>query len=277
MYEDYSRAARHYDITRQPIGLPILIGCFATVGRPLADLNVLDAGCGTSSYAIELLDWVNHVDGIDASLDMIKQGQEKATALKLSPDRLRLHHAMIDRLPFDDKSFDCVMVNQVLHHLDDVTRHQALGELSRVTRPGGVLVINTCSPGQLHDAWWYRSFFPQAFDRFQQRLIPLLDLIQMLGECHFDHQGSFVPTESLVRGDAYFDFNGPLSQEWRDGDSVFALATEQELADGCSRIRKMRDEGTLRQYALTQDARRASIGQVTFLSFSKKFAARYDE
>lgn len=275
-YEDYERVATHYDLTRQPIGLPILIGCFATAGRALAELSVLDAGCGTGSYAVEVLKWVQQVDGIDASLNMIAEAEEKAKARELSADRLRLHHAAINQdLPFQDESFDAVMVNQVLHHLGDeastgFSQHElAFSEISRVVQPGGVVVINTCSHKQLNDAWWYQPFFPHAFARFQERLIPLEELISMLDERGLAHTGSYVPVGSLVRGDAYFDFEGPLLQEWRDGDSVFSLATAEELADGCAKIREMRDEQTLHDYVVSQDSRRPSIGQVTFLSFTK--------
>jgi SAM-dependent methyltransferase len=45
------------------------------------------------------------------------------------------------RLPFDDASFDCVVVVDMLEHVPDDALFAA--ELARVTKPGGRLVINT--------------------------------------------------------------------------------------------------------------------------------------
>lgn len=47
------------------------------------------------------------------------------------PD-LRINLEKIDRLPFDDGSFDCVICSDVLEHLDNI--HMVFGELVRVSR-----------------------------------------------------------------------------------------------------------------------------------------------
>ena len=62
---------------------------------------------------------------------------------------------------------------------------------------------------------------------------------------------------------------GPLREDWRDGDSVFSLATHREIELACRAIVKLRDAGSLTETALGFDARRPNIGQVTFVSFRK--------
>lgn len=47
--------------------------------------------------------------------------------------------ASIEELPFEDKSFDRVILTCVLHHVNDIEK--ALLELRRVTKPGGVISI----------------------------------------------------------------------------------------------------------------------------------------
>ncbi len=42
-------------------------------------------------------------------------------------------------LPFKDATFDCVLASASLHHLPDVDR--GISEISRITKPGGSLVI----------------------------------------------------------------------------------------------------------------------------------------
>ena len=274
-YESYSRTSKDYDSTREPIGISILLGCFAMAGRPLSQLVVLDAGCGTGSYGMELAKWVKRVEGVDASPEMIEQGKRKAETAEVPASKLSLSTADIDELPFEDGRFDCVTVNQVLHHIDDdksagYPRHaEVLRELGRVTRPGGTLVINLCSHEQVLYGWWYRELFPDAFERLRERLIPITTLVQLLDAERFVHHGNVVPVDAVFQGAAYFDPVGPLELSWRSGDSVFALATDSELEQGCSRIRAMKHDGTLSRFVKEQDSRRQGIGQVTFVHCHK--------
>ena len=270
-YENYTKTSQNFDLTRRPIGVEILLGCFATLGRPLSELVVLDAGCGTGSYSLELLPHIGRIEGVDVNVAMFERARRKAAAHRISPDRFLLHEARIEQLPFTEGHFDAVMVNQVLHHLDDdgadgFPRHRAaLNELARVMRPDGVLVINICSTAQLDDGWWYRELFANAYQRCKQRHIPLPVLTTLFAECGFSHRGNIVSTDAVIQGDSYWDGTGPLKKEWRDGDSVFALATEQELEQACAQIRQLEQAGTLADYVAKQDVRRREIGQVTFV------------
>lgn len=143
-YENYTKTSQNFDLTRRPIGVEILLGCFATLGRPLSELVVLDAGCGTGSYSLELLPHIGRIEGVDVNVAMFERARRKAAAHRISPDRFLLHEARIEQLPFTEGHFDAVMVNQVLHHLDDdgadgFPRHRAaLNEFARVMRPDGV-------------------------------------------------------------------------------------------------------------------------------------------
>ncbi len=214
---------------------------------------------------------MGRIEGVDVNVAMFERARRKAAAHRISPDRFLLHEARIEQLPFTEGHFDAVMVNQVLHHLDDdgadgFPRHRAaLNELARVMRPDGVLVINICSTAQLDDGWWYRELFANAYQRCKQRHIPLPVLTTLLAECGFSHRGNIVPTDAVFQGDSYWDGTGPLKKEWRDGDSVFALATEQELEQACAQIRQLEQAGTLADYVAKQDVRRREIGQVTFV------------
>ena len=51
------------------------------------------------------------------------------------------------------------------------------------------------------------------------------------------HRGSFAPTDATVQGESYFDPRGPLSKEWRDGDSVWSLVAGDRLDRALSRLR----------------------------------------
>jgi len=63
---------------------------------------------------------------------------------KMAEDRFgkkaSYHDADVYQLPFPDASFDAVVMVRVMHHL--VEPQKALAEITRVLKPGGVLVFN---------------------------------------------------------------------------------------------------------------------------------------
>jgi SAM-dependent methyltransferase len=113
-----------------------LLGAIAEV-RPR---RVLDAGCGDGMWAALLTaPEVVCVDQSDAAV-------EAARARGLEALR-----ANIEALPFEDGSFDVVMCNWVLYHLDNLD--QGLNEIVRVLRPGGRFVGGYNLDGHLEEVW----------------------------------------------------------------------------------------------------------------------------
>jgi len=269
-FTDYDQISRHYDTTRQAIGVEIIVGCFARGPRQLNEMVVLDAGCGSGTYTQELLHGVRRVEAVDLS-----QGMLDAAAHKLRQEqrqgRVAFHRAALDRLPLSDSSVDGVMVNQVLHHLEeDSADYQSHGrvlcDLARVLKPGGTLTINTCSHEQLQGSYWYFHLLPaRIIDDVIRRMIPLPTLIELLGEVGFSFRGSIVPTDAVLQGEAYFTPCGPLDRTWRDGDSTWSLLSEAELNEVRDRVRALEKKGELAEFVARHDARRTSLGQVTFL------------
>ncbi len=111
----------------------------------LADLQpgkkVLDVGCGTGSLLIEAAGRVGpsgSVQGIEPSSEMIAHARRKAGAQGV---KASFEEGSADCLPFGDASFDVVFCTMVLHHLPVPMQTAALGEMCRVVRPGGQVVI----------------------------------------------------------------------------------------------------------------------------------------
>jgi SAM-dependent methyltransferase len=149
-YEDYTQTSENYDKTREPVGTEISVGCFAHGPVPLDQMVVLDAGCGTGNYAQAMLHYVGQIEAVDLNLGMLEVASQKLSGPQ-AEGRISFHSARIDELPFEDETFDGVMINQVLHHLpDDATKgfpihRNVFSEFARVLKTGGVLVVNTCS------------------------------------------------------------------------------------------------------------------------------------
>ncbi len=92
---------------------------------------MLDAGGGTGRVSAALRDLVGTLVVSDLSHNMLRQVSVKGG---LEPVR---SHA--ERLPFPDRSFDRLLVVDALHHFCD--QSDAIGDLLRVLKPGGRLVI----------------------------------------------------------------------------------------------------------------------------------------
>jgi len=269
-YESYDQRAAHFDRTRGPTGVEIIVGCLAQARMPLSKMTLLDAGCGTGNYSRALLDYVARIEAVDLSAGMLEVARGKLGEPDLSA-RMAFHQASIEALPLPDGAVDGVMVNQVLHHLPDdpaagwPAHRRVLRELARVLRPGGVCVINSCSHAQIEQGFWPYHLIPAARAMMLRRLMPLADLEAALVEFGVAARGRFVPVDAVLQGADYFDPQGPLGAEWRAGDSIWALVSEAELAAMGHTLDDLDREGGLAAYLAEHDAMRPHIGQVTFV------------
>ena len=274
-YENYTQRSANYDKTREPVGTEIIVGCFAHAPVPLDRMRVLDAGSGTGSYSQALLAYVGRIEAVDLNPGMLEVAARKLAGSQ-AEGRINFYAGRIDELPFENAALDGIMINQVLHHLPDEAskgfpaHRRVFREFARVLKPGGVLTVNTCSQEQLRHGYWHYSLIPEAADALRNRYAPLDELIEILDSCSFLHRGRFVPIDATVQGESYFNIRGPLYKEWRDGDSVWSLVTEDRLNRAISLIHKLDKRGELEAYVARNDAWRPHIGQATILFALRK-------
>jgi ubiquinone/menaquinone biosynthesis C-methylase UbiE len=100
--------------------------------------RVLDAGCGTGGYLRWLLDAgsFSSAAGVDVA----------STAVELARERVPeadLRVAPLSALPFGDASFELVVTNDVLQHVDETELGGSLAELRRVLCADGTLLVRT--------------------------------------------------------------------------------------------------------------------------------------
>jgi demethylmenaquinone methyltransferase / 2-methoxy-6-polyprenyl-1,4-benzoquinol methylase len=102
--------------------------------------SALDVCCGTGDLALELAARVSpggHVVGCDFSEPMLDLAREKASEHGAVGVRFEWADAL--RLPYDEGRFDAVTVGFGVRNLSNLDA--GLGEMRRVLRPGGRLVI----------------------------------------------------------------------------------------------------------------------------------------
>jgi len=109
--------------------------------------RVLDIGCGTGTLGIAAKRCVGAtgtVCGIDASPEMIARARKKASSNGVE---VHFENAVVEKLPFEDASFDVVLSTLMLHHLGRKVRLHCLCEARRVLKPGGrLLAVDFAEP-----------------------------------------------------------------------------------------------------------------------------------
>lgn len=100
----------------------------ATVAAPQA--KILDVGCGTGWSSFLLSEEGFRTTGADLNARAFEPS---------SSERLDLVQASATALPFPDAAFDVVTSYQMLEHISEP--QQALAEMLRVLKPGGVLCV----------------------------------------------------------------------------------------------------------------------------------------
>lgn len=269
-YERYdNRAAAVYDKYRVPVGTEVIAGCLTTAPKPLAEVELLDAGCGTGVYTSALAGKVGRLVGIDFSEEMLAIARSKLR-METYSERVAFQRGSILALPFPDRSFDGVMFNQVLHHLESGNdphyraHARALTEAYRVLRTGGVLVANICTHEQVREGFWYYDLILRAREESLKRGASAECMEAIFAEIGFIFKGRIVPLDGVMQGPAYFNPRGPLDPDWRRLDSIWALATKEEVAQAEARIRDLEGQGLLMQYMNERDQSRRQRGQFTF-------------
>jgi demethylmenaquinone methyltransferase / 2-methoxy-6-polyprenyl-1,4-benzoquinol methylase len=138
--------------------------------------SALDVCCGTGDLALELASRVaptGHVVGCDFSEPMLDLARDKAR--QRNRDGVRFEWADALSLPYDAGRFDAVTVGFGVRNLANLER--GLGEMTRVLRPGGRLVVlEITQPARPP----LSTFFSLWFDR----IVPMLGALSEESEAY---------------------------------------------------------------------------------------------
>ena len=162
-------------------------------------IRILDVGTGSADIPLGILKWARkrgfdiRVTGIDLQKSVIDTARQTADA------KLTLAVADALRLPFADGSFDYVITNMFLHHLDEDVVVGVFREMNRVASRGviaadivrsrgaylGIIALTLiANPMVRHDA---RVSVRQAFTR--EEILALRDRAGIGFACYYSHAG----------------------------------------------------------------------------------------
>ena len=120
------------------------------IAPPTRGLRVLDIGCGTGADLQPYARAGARVFGVDRSPSMLRVARRRLG----SDADLRLCDAV--RLPFPDDTFDLVMASLTLHEIAPADRGSVIGQMRRVLRNGGKILLTDYQPSCYHlpQGWW---------------------------------------------------------------------------------------------------------------------------
>jgi ubiquinone/menaquinone biosynthesis C-methylase UbiE len=135
------------------------------------DERALDAGAGAGALAFALAPLVREVVAVEFVPELIERGRPKA------PQNVTFVEGDITKLDFERASFDLTGTLRTLHH---VSRPElVIAELTRVTRPGGtMLVVDQIAPNDPLAALELNQF-ERARDASHTRALADVDLRQL--------------------------------------------------------------------------------------------------
>ncbi len=252
--------ARLYAKTRRadPVVLKSLADALAI--RPNG--RYLDIGCGTGTYTSALAAHGGLWRGLDPSSAMLQNAPPKSIS---SP--IDWHCGRAENLPFAKASLDGVISVLATHHFTDIS--QAFGEMARVLKPHGRLVLFTATRAQAK-AFWLADYLPKIIAKDAAALPDLADMQAALEGAGFQNQTTQPFQVSDKTQDRFFYCGDTAPQLYLSADmratmSVFHHADESELSHGLARLKADIDSGVWKQ---ARSAAPNRLGHYTIITAS---------
>lgn len=110
---------------------------------PAPDDTVLELGCAAGEHTLQLAPMVARAIGLDFSPDAIRLA--RAQADRTASPALFVEGDVADLGAFADASIDKVLALDLVEHIPDPVLARMVGEVWRVLKPGGRLVVYTPS------------------------------------------------------------------------------------------------------------------------------------
>ena len=136
-------------------------------------------------------------------------------------------------------------------------------EAKRVLNTGGLMIITEVLPSTLRESLWYCQLNASLCERVCKLFPSIKQYLSMFDKYKFQcvTKLNILGSELLT---LYKDPSGPLDEEWRKSDSMYGMATEQEISDIEEYVKQMIEDKTISQYIKIHD-RTLEIGFLTLL------------
>ncbi|MEZ0290323.1 MAG: class I SAM-dependent methyltransferase [Sulfolobales archaeon] len=113
-------------------------------------LKILEVSTGFGINTYTLLKLIESLGGLLVSIDIDPRMIDRARRIfreYVDKKILRLEVADAEKLPYEDNTYDLVVSHTTLHHINNLDK--ALGEMIRVLKPDGKIIIIDLNPIRL--------------------------------------------------------------------------------------------------------------------------------
>jgi 2-polyprenyl-3-methyl-5-hydroxy-6-metoxy-1,4-benzoquinol methylase len=154
---------------------PYIVNAVLRAVRAIPDyrrLRLIDLSCGRGEILTAL-----HGDGCCVEGTHYKSGDYILHNIPALPANLKIHPdvSLDEALPFPAESYDIVLLTEVIEHLPN--HFKSLGEIARIVRPGGYLILTTPNIARLHSRISF--FFTGAHKLVRRRIGWDIDLSRL--------------------------------------------------------------------------------------------------
>lgn len=156
------------------------------------DKVVLDAACGEGYGSMLLSQKALKVIGLDIDEKTIARAND-------SYDKPNLSFVVgsIEKLPFDDDTFDAIISYETIEHVDDIMQRSFLREIHRVLKPAGWLLMSTPNKAVYTDLvnginkFHIKEFYVQEYIDFLKDLFSNIRIF-----CQYPETGYFIVSDN---------------------------------------------------------------------------------
>jgi len=209
---------------------------------------------------------VGALEGADVSQAMLDKAEPKFKG------KCPLKIGDATNLPYEDNTFDGVVCNQVVQHIDMDTESRpnlskAYTEMFRVLKPGGIVVMSTRSKEPAYtDLYWYTQLMPKAVAAMCKKVPSREECEEAMVNAGFEHTLSCCPlNQSIVKPDVFTNPEGPFDPAWRRCESFWSIVTPEEMESMQVKLRTMIDAGTVKEFIEAGEKKRKAAGQTLFV------------
>ena len=183
-FKPYSELAEIYDRVMDHVDYISWAGYISSIFRRhrIDVKNILEIACGTGSLSVELYKLGYSVTGMDVSPHMLAKASEK---FKKHDIPVRLFSSSMKSIPLNCQ-FDAVLcIYDSINYLTDTRDFiRTVGEVSKVTRSGGLFIFDVCTVKNSEMFFSQNSMVENLGDIRYERICKF-DSVRRIQENHF--------------------------------------------------------------------------------------------
>lgn len=222
---DYDGIAANYDLRFSGPRLEGEGQALLELARKLQAQRVLEVGCGTGHWLVNLVAVTPALYGLDPSSGMLNQARRRQV-------RLKLNRGVARQLPFKVDCFELVYCVNAIHHFQDPPAF--IHEAARVLDRSGVLAVIGCDPHDRRNKWYGYHYFDGSYETDLQRFPAWPDVSAWMQAAGFEQ----IELREVERVEDLRQGRAVLADPFlpKHSTSQLALLSDEAYAAGVRRI-----------------------------------------